>query len=185
MDRCHCYANTRMLINLRGTNGSGKSTAVVDLMNTFSRDKFLLHDTVVYKVKATRPLYVLGKYETACGGCDTIKTVQQVIDLATELAEQGDVLFEGILISTTYGAVGQWSERYGDDFAFAFMTTPVEECVRRVEARRKAVNNPRPFDSTGLRAKFATIERLRQRLIAENRRVVAVRDYVDLMGLLL
>ena len=43
---------------------------------------------------------MVGHYETACGGCDTINKMDRIFELVRELHESGhDVLFEGLLIS--------------------------------------------------------------------------------------
>lgn len=170
-----------MIINLRGTNGSGKSTAVKTLMSNYPfMGASLEGKTMVYKCSDTQfaekpDLYVLGKYETACGGCDTIKTVAEVIKLVQKYRKKGNVVFEGILISTTFGAVG---ETFGNDkdFVFAFLDTPLDECIKRVLSRRKEAGNKKPFNPKGLTDKFNTMVRLKARLEDEMYRVETI-DY--------
>lgn len=175
-----------MIINVRGTNGSGKSTVAKTIIDRYGGRPD--HSQPIYEVPLTRKLTILGSYHTACGGCDTIKTVKEVIDRATAAARYGDVLFEGILISTTYGAVGEWSTQYGDDFVFAFMSTPLDTCIARVEARRRAAGNLKTFNCSGLVQKFATIEKVHSKVYREGRHVLRlnVDDPVsDILGLLL
>jgi protein gp37 len=81
------------VINIRGTSGSGKSTLVRQWLNKYpskplfgvlGRCRPEAYACAVPGVKY--PLYVLGPYETPCGGCDAkcLKRVQQ------RRAERGD-----------------------------------------------------------------------------------------------
>jgi hypothetical protein len=95
-----------VVINLRGTGGAGKSTVVRRVMG-------LCKDRVPQLVPGRKQplgylavregagphIYVPGHYETACGGCDTIKTVDEVYRLMRDAILLGrDVLAEGIMI---------------------------------------------------------------------------------------
>jgi hypothetical protein len=175
-----------MIVSLRGTNGSGKSTVVREILARFSGEpRYDKGKVVEYFIPrlSHRGLVVIGPYLTACGGCDAIKTVDEVIQRVEHATRYGhDVLFEGILISTTYGAVGAFSEAY-PDFVFAYMSTPVEECLRRVEERRAAAGNLKPFNPAGLRQKFETIARQRSKLLAAGRRVTDIVDFRDVLRL--
>lgn len=124
------------LINIRGTNGSGKSTTVrgfLDLSKGLANDGAgpdapakidLLHwekegkrgsiPKVIegYAVPKERVI-IVGLYETTAGGMDTLPSfplAQQAIRNAVQLARQHDfqaVLFEGVLCSTVWGS---WAE---------------------------------------------------------------------------
>lgn len=128
------------VINIRGCNGSGKSTAVVRLMKRLGVKK-KLRDSAgkvwAYKLRSEPPTYVLGRYETACGGCDTIKTLDLVCARVWHLQQFGNVVFEGVIIST----VGQrWVDLAHDcqsKFIFGILDTPLKRCIRRVYRRRE------------------------------------------------
>ena len=90
-----------MLINLRGSSGSGKSTAIRALM----------------EIASFRPLYgltfgpshpqayvgalpgvggnvvVLGRYDIPCGGCDAIQPFDLIPPLIEKYAARGHVIF--------------------------------------------------------------------------------------------
>jgi len=156
-----------MLINLRGTSGAGKSTVVRAFMA-------LCPDKPIYGALGSRlpeayelvlprcdRLYVLGPYTTPCGGCDRILPFALVPQLIQKYAQQGHVVFEGLLISTCYGAIGRLMEEH--DSVVMFLDTPLEICIARVEARRAAAGNFRPFNPKLLIKKHRTIARLQAR----------------------
>ena len=101
-----------MIINLRGTSGSGKSTVVRRVMEKYSQAstgainpqfsdgrKQPIGYACLPPDADVQPLWIPGHYETACGGCDTLKTVDQVYKEVTSAAELSySVLFEGLMI---------------------------------------------------------------------------------------
>ena len=65
-----------MIINVRGTSGTGKSTVIHNILKKYPHKPVISHGGkhMGYKVELTsgKFLYVVGKYETQCGGCDGI-----------------------------------------------------------------------------------------------------------------
>lgn len=132
-----------MLISLRGTNGSGKSTVV---RNLFEKCKNPLpiysllgpKQPEAYQLNGGwgKPLYILGPYLTGTGGCDRIQPYDLIPELIEKYARKGHVLFEGIIISSVYGQVGALMERWKKDAIFLFLDTPLDICLERVEGRR-------------------------------------------------
>ena len=159
-----------MLINLRGTHGSGKSTSIRGLLD--ANDARPIYGALglrpeAYKIIfASKTLYVIGPYQTACGGCDTVQPYALICPLIEKYAAVGDVIFEGALISGCWGTVGRVLERQGRDAIVVFLDTSVEECIRRVKARRVARGDNRAFNPANLIQKHAAITRLKQKLDA-------------------
>jgi hypothetical protein len=150
---------SRMLINLRGTSGSGKSTAVLGLLVQCPHKRIygaLGRLPEAYALCA-QPVFVIGPYVSNCGGCDRILPFALVPQLIEKYAQRGDVVFEGLLLSTFYGEVGRMMERR--DAAVMFLDTPLEVCIARVKARRGG----RPFNPKLLTQKHATIARLKDK----------------------
>jgi hypothetical protein len=168
-----------MIVNLRGTHGSGKSTAVKRIIERFGAQpcrfgKKERPEAYVMQTPFGR-LYVAGPYHTPCGGCDAIQPYSRIWPMVESLAESGHVLFEGALVSGSYGSIGEASERYGDEFVFAFMDTPLEECLRRIKARRQARGDNRTLDPTNTISKYKGVARVRERLLnGLDRRVVDI-----------
>ncbi len=165
------------IVKIHGTSGSGKSSLVHNLMRDFGRTivqkKHNSNRPEVYMTTipgVNRPLYILGPYDTVCGGCDAVGAARQ-IELLREFAKQGDVVYESLLGSEYYGALGLASQPYGKDHIFAFLDTPIEVCIERVKARRLAAGNSKPLNETNTRNRVKKIEQLKAKLINMGRRV--------------
>ena len=141
-----------MIIKLAGANGSGKST----LARAFIKHWNLKPVTwpgkskiKLYQARIAHPSFkqavVLGDYTNACGGMDGVSNkdvrLAMVAEYTTRQYKSTLLLFEGVLLGVTYGAMGELSERSAVPWLYAFLTTPYEECVRRVEQRRQAKGN--------------------------------------------
>ena len=137
-----------MIINIRGTSGTGKSTLVTRLMEQHKvvdtleeyvlgkRDKIgprTKMKTVGYTLD--NGIHIVGRYETKCGGCDTIKTQDQVFNLVTTANHHfKHVIFEGLLTCNSYG---RWKDLANETpFFFLFLDTSIETCLDAVVERR-------------------------------------------------
>jgi hypothetical protein len=151
------------IIKIHGCSGAGKTTAVREFMSTGAVP---VHGSNL-KIEAYHApfdTYVLGSYENTCGGMDTVGSAQEVMALLDRYASLGNVIFEGLLQSTYYGAMGTHSRKWGDDYIYAFLDTPIELCLERVVARRAASGRNNKFNPQLTRDKHATIETLRRKL---------------------
>jgi hypothetical protein len=116
-----------------------------------------------------RPLYyrqaegkqvILGHYEIACGGCDTIGSARAVYELIGTILQAEVILCEGLLLSEDV----KWSSQIAD-LRVLFLTTPLETCLKQIESRRKSAGNEKPLDPAKTSNRVATIEQARLRLI--------------------
>lgn len=176
---------------LRGTNGSGK-TRVARYLLEESKAKPILH--LGRKVRAYKgeldgyPLFILGSYETACGGCDTISSVQEIADLLRLLMTQNDdpyvydvdgtngiVFFEGLMISHMLGTVGTMQANLGkQNNVLAFLDTPLDKCIEHVMTRRMLRKDERPFDPKNVIKDHPRVYQSRGNAIRGRYRVVDV-----------
>lgn len=168
-----------VIVKLHGCSGAGKTTATRELMSHYTFESHRSDKKIVAYTATNgpwgRPLAVLGSYENNCGGMDTISTAAQGVELVDKYASKGfNVLHEGLLQSTYYGAAGKSSEKYGNEYVFAFLDTPVDLCIERVLQRREEQGSKNKFDPTLTMQKHETILRLCKRLIAMGRRVEIV-----------
>ncbi len=156
-----------VIVNIRGTNGSGKTTAVTRYMETIGVDEELKERGRTWAYLLQNGVFVLGRYTAACGGCDTIKTFAEVKAAITELANHGPILFEGVLWSTCFKPSVELAQSLRKHhFIFGMLDTSALECLRRVLARRKQAGNEKPFEPTKQQQKHVTIIRAQQRLAA-------------------
>lgn len=136
-----------MIINLRGTSGSGKSTIVQNVMKRYqvkhavrSKDDARKRP-IGYILKSpttSRWLAVPGHYEIACGGCDTINSMDQVFAQVKEADAYGyDVLFEGAIVSTLARNVIEL-HLSGHPVHVISLNTPLDVCLDSINARREA-----------------------------------------------
>lgn len=176
------------IVNLRGTHGSGKSTVATQILAMFPNDPYgsgrKPDGYTVFLPRTRKTLAIVGSYATACGGCDGIQPYADIWPRVEAAAADHDhVLFEGALISTTYGSIGLASEPLGGDFVFAFLDTPQEVAVARVNQRRAARGAAPLADPKNVVEKWATIDRLHYRLatgnLADKGRRVAVIDHTN------
>ena len=170
-----------MIINIRGTHGSGKSTLVRQLIERYE-GKHLVGKSPkkpngYLLVTFAGPVYVVGSYETACGGCDGIQPYDTIWPRVLEYHQWGHVIFEGALISSSYGNIGRASEALGDQMVFAFLDTPLQVCLDRIKARRAARGNTKPLDPKNTANKFKNCNDSITKIRDEFKRRVVVLDY--------
>lgn len=181
-----------MILNIRGTHGSGKSTIVRNILDRYGAEPIACGEDKPqgYRVPLQdgKQLYVVGSYENQCGGCDGIQPYSLIWPRVASYTLCGHVLFEGALVSSSYGEIGRSSEAYGDDFVFAFLDTPLEVCLERIRKRREAKGNTKPLDPKNTRVKYDNIQRSIGKIRDElGRRVVIIdhrRAVPQIMGLL-
>lgn len=179
-----------MIIQIRGTSGSGKTTVMKAVMANFQwstiyqtgRKQPLYYYS---KTKTGRPLIALGHYESACGGCDTIGSAAQVAELVKSLTQAGPdriILSEGLLLSEDT----KWSSLM-PDLHIVYLTTPIEQCISQIKSRRAEAGNNKPLNESNSRNRVKVIDRSRIKLMstAVCRRAPAsqaakiIRDWID------
>jgi hypothetical protein len=152
-----------VIINIRGTSGTGKSTLARQIMELYEPNPLRYRrlgrkQPVGYRYAAKdrvfhRDLAVVGHYETDCGGADTIPDYDDLFDLVRQGSIYGmDVLFEGLLISGDVKRTAElhrWALNQCDVLHVVAIQLPLEECVASVNARRQAKaerqgRSPRP-----------------------------------------
>lgn len=165
-----------LIINLRGNSGSGKTFATRAFMalakdGAGSLQRGKLEDQTMMLGK--QHWAILGKYGNVCGGCDTIKTQAEIVDSVKYWTSRGsNVWLEGLILSTIYGTVGAYSEKFGDRWVFAYLQPPIETLLRRINLRRIEAGNFKPLNETNTRARVKTIERNKEIVRERGRRVV-------------
>jgi hypothetical protein len=166
-----------MIINVRGANGSGKSTVARRVLDLY-RENGTATPTMRPSRgnREPRPLYytcqhprlselvILGTYENPTGGCDTIPDVETVFTLATTLHDGGvDVLFEGILAQ--HSSTRLINLARNRELRAIVLTTPMQDCVAAVKDRRAARGDERPFDPTNVEREFQSVLSMTRRIV--------------------
>lgn len=167
-----------IIIDLRGTSGSGKSTCAKRFLDEHASTKIvgLTGKHLGYTVMLThRPLFILGRYTSPTGGCDTIPDMDEVIVRINHGYNLGyNVLLEGLRTSGVMGRLGANSVQYGPQYIFAFLDTPLTTCVKNINARRAARGALPLKDHKHTYSKFRAVESVRRRVTEQGRRVLTV-----------
>lgn len=147
------------VFDIRGTHGSGKSTLPREILRNHKADIIsglpLTYEGRVGPLGYFVPelnLYILGKYSNACGGCDGIKTQDEIKARVHHWLQKGNVMLEGILVAHTYQPWVEFAKRteadYDAQWNFLVLDTDVETCVARVNERRQAAGKG-PIENEG------------------------------------
>lgn len=174
-----------LIINIRGNSGSGKTFLTREFMKLGRLEPITDAATgklsnYLMRSKKYGTWMILGKYENACGGVDTIKTQQEIIDRVESFSgvDGCNIWLEGLILSTIYGSVGAYSEKFGNRWVFAYLQPPIEECIRRIKARRKKAGQTKPLNETNTRNRVKTIQRNKEIVGQHGRRVIEL-DWKD------
>jgi hypothetical protein len=111
--------------------------------------------------------FVLGPYMTACGGCDRLLPFDIIPQLIRKYAARGHVIFEGVIVGSIYGQVGAMMEQWGKDAVLLILDTSLEECISRVESRRRERADMRDLDPKNLTTKYKATLRVAERVKAD------------------
>lgn len=155
----------RVLVNIRGCNGAGKSTIPMSMMN----DPYMWVHTVVdehsKKLGAITvfPSYgwvALGTYFNKTGGMDTLKNnliTKLTLQVALKEFQDFNILMEGIMASTirsTYVDLFHEVEKSWPIRVIVLnLLPPVEVAISRVYSR----NGGKPINEEAVRGKWETV----------------------------
>ena len=156
-----------MIIQVRGTSGSGKSTVIRRVMektNDWQDINITGRTKPLYYISQELNVALLGHYESACGGCDNVGSAAKVFDLIKEIqskpvTKHRTILCEGLLLSEDT----KWSQQL-DNLHVVYLNTPLNTCLKQIRARREAAGNDKPLNPSNTVNRVAVIERSRQKL---------------------
>lgn len=184
-----------MIINLRGTSGSGKSTIVRKVMERYASKSRVTEEGRRQPIgyicaRGARPLAIIGHYETACGGCDTVPKMEKIYELVRKAHSNGmDVIFEGLLISADVNRTAALHEE-GLPLTVIALDTPLDVCIDSVNERRHARNpDLPPVKTKNTESKYKGVKKSMERLRAagvtaiEADRDAALAKCLELLGI--
>jgi hypothetical protein len=155
------------LVNIRGTNGSGKSSIPL----SFLKDDKSAFELIYYidnkeRVAATVfPSFgwiALGGYRTKCGGLDGYRNNKQTID-SLDLVWDLDynIIMEGVLASTIRSTYGELFSSVNDrhtnkrEILVCSLVPPFDVCLKRISAR----NGGKPIKTEQVKQKYDVVTR--------------------------
>jgi len=130
-----------MIINIRGTNGSGKTHLIKKLIDLHEADYiYPKGDLAMIKAEAIcldKKLYIIGDYPEFAphGGCDGIKTTAEVVNLVMKYSEKGHVIFEGVIVSTVFSSWFEVDMTLDIPWLWFSLNTPIETCFDNIQLR--------------------------------------------------
>jgi hypothetical protein len=155
-----------MIVNIRGTSGCGKSHLVRRVMDSYEhREQHFIEGRmrpIGYECfdhprrNARAPLWVIGHYETPCGGCDTISkgTLDYVYETVRHKHEQGfHLMYEGLVVTSDTRRCGALHTD-GLPVLVVAIDESIETCVASVEARRRERGDDRPLNPRNTISKY-------------------------------
>ena len=158
----------RVLVNIRGCNGAGKSTIPMSMMDDPAMYVHEIRGSDGKRMSAITvfPTYgwvALGTYFNKTGGMDTLRdnwTTRMTLYAALDGFPEYNVLMEGIMASTirsTYIDLFHEVEEYYDDLKVLVISLlpPVEVAISRVYSR----NGGKPIQEDAVRGKWDTVAR--------------------------
>ncbi len=161
-----------MIYNIRGTSGSGKTYVARYILQKYKGEPIVGSD---YKIQGywlpkinTR---IVGRYNVMSGGCDRINTQDEIEQRIENYARQGNVLFEGMLLSGSYGRWQALSKRHPEQFIWCFLDTPLEVYIERTHNRTGRIGTG---DWKNLRQKYAEGLRIQTKALAAGENVVVL-----------
>lgn len=157
-----------MIVNIRGCNGSGKSTIPMSMMGfdpNFEVIKLGVSKTgrpcnpaltVFHKLKWV----ALGTYFNKTGGMDTYSTnadTEMALNYALEHYPEYDIVMEGVIASTiksTYAKLFTNLEEQGHQVLIMNFLPPLRECLHRIQQR----NGGKPIKEDLVASKRRSVE---------------------------
>lgn len=158
-----------MIIQVRGTSGSGKTYVMRRIMDCVGdwqaeyvpgRKRPLLYQTL--EGSEWGKLVVIGSYEAVCGGGDTIGSARAIFDLIQDVEQRLNpdvILCEGLLLSEDT----KWSSQL-QDLKVYYLSTPLERCLAQIQQRRLATGNEKELNPANTTNRVNVIERSRLKL---------------------
>jgi len=156
------------LVNVRGCNGSGKST--IPLCITGDPDKYVVEQEYegrlqkIATVFPSRGWVILGSYHNKCGGLDGFKnteTIKFALGYVLKNFPEHNVLMEGAIVSTvrsTYIEMFRAVETAYPDIKCVVLNLvpPFEVCLERIYER----NGGREIKEEQVKNKYNTVLRI-------------------------
>lgn len=145
-----------MIIQIRGTSGSGKSTIVRKVMDHYSRQESIYMEgrkqPLAYNMRGRKGTgyrtYILGHYEIPTGGADTLsnKGNEWITNHILEKSQDSHILYEGLMMSGGTKQSFIMYKNVKELLHIIFLNTPLDVCLDSVRQRRLARGNIDPLN---------------------------------------
>lgn len=163
-----------MIVNLAGSGGSGKTFVAKQLI--YNTKAEAIFSAVRGRSKRplgyigwlgnTRRIGIVGPYTATCGGLDAVGTIDNQLQMICAFADNPgiDVVFyEGLMVGKSVGTIGAYvKEFYNKRHVKAFLDTPLDVCIARVQERREFRGTPPLLDTHNLKNDYRALQASRR-----------------------
>ena len=157
-----------MLIQIRGTSGSGKSFIVNKIMSRHKFKPIYEKDEIMGYLCRDLNLFIVGKYTTACGGCDSVPTQDEICRrIKIGLKKRYNVLFEGLIcshIAKRYADLYFACKKRGIAAKYIFLDTPLDVCRSNINKRRAKAGKP-PTTAKNTEKDYTSTHKSRENMV--------------------
>lgn len=137
------YQEGLWFMNVRGTNGAGKSSMAKGLILREPSPELIMVDglkKVAYNYLPSQNILIVGNYKNQCGGCDNLVKAQIVPLLKLAWLTDCNVLFEGVLVANSKLPYMHLMQELDETtkrrkYGFIYLDIPVQTCLDRIQIR--------------------------------------------------
>jgi hypothetical protein len=156
-----------MIVQIRGTSGSGKSYVVHKILQKDLGWKPITEkwgkinrQIPLYYISGDGKIAVAGSYGAVCGGCDTLGAAGHAFKLYELLKERQikHIVSEGLLLSEDTKWTLEAKARGWNPKVF-HLTTTKDVCLKQLLDRREKSGNTKPLNKENGIRRMAVIER--------------------------
>jgi len=158
-----------VLINIRGSNGSGKSYTVRKIIENFGTGVLKTidvpsekHGTITFPYYEYDDFFLLGSYERDCGGLDVIRDFYVIAPMVKDLIRTKSVIMEGILWSSVFSAMYRLDRELramGHVSVWCGFNHPCELHLERIMERRARAGKFEPMQIKHVLEKIKSTEK--------------------------
>lgn len=150
----------KLIFDIRGTNGSGKTTVVRKLMGKYDFTP-VIDKSGKIEAYVTKDIAIIGSYKNTCGGCDGIKTQDEICSRIKKYSKKRHVIFEGVIVSTIFQRYCNLAKTLKSNYIVVHLNTSLDTCINRIIKRRKKAGRVdlEGFNKTLVADKYSSIDR--------------------------
>lgn len=163
------------VFDIRGTNGSGKSSLVRNILKRH-KNELKLDEDIPYHFIPELNLCVLGRYDKKGSGVDNVKGSDRLQAFMRDKLKHHNVMLEGVIVSHVFERWNKMAESPEWGYTFFHLKVDIDECIDRVKARRKAIGKNPEYDPKNTVRFAEQTDRTIKKLISSGRTVVVLEN---------
>lgn len=163
------------VFDIRGTNGSGKSSLVRNILKRH-KNELKLDEDIPYHFIPELNLCVLGRYDKQGSGVDNIKGSDRLQEFMRDKLKHHNVMLEGVIVSHVFERWDKMADSENWNYHFFYLKVDIEECIERVKERRAKNGNNKPYDPKNTIRFAEQTDRTIDKLRSNNRDITIIEN---------